>query len=72
MGGDIMRKCLRCDEIMVEGYMLKTENITSTASLVLGKGNSLLSSDTKGKIKVAVCPKCGEISIFFDKLDKIN
>lgn len=67
-----MRKCLRCDEIMVEGYMLKTENLTATASVVLGKGSGIFSSDTKGKIKAAVCPICGEISIFFDKLDKIN
>ncbi|GAA0086534.1 hypothetical protein UT300007_29740 [Clostridium sp. CTA-7] len=66
-----MRKCLRCDEVMIEDYMLKTENITSTASVVLGKGSGVL-SDNKGKIKAAICPKCGEISIFFDKLDKIK
>ena len=66
-----MRKCLRCDEVMIEGYMLKTENLTAQASVVLGKGTGIL-SDTKGKIKSAVCPKCGEISIFFDKLDKIK
>ena len=66
-----MRKCLRCDEIMIEDYMLKTENLTSISSVVLGKGNGVF-SDNKGKIKAAVCPKCGEISIFFDKLEKIN
>ena len=66
-----MRKCLRCDEVMIVGYMLKTENLTAQASVVLGKGTGIL-SDTKGKIKSAVCPKCGEISIFFDKLDKIK
>lgn len=66
-----MRKCLRCDEIMIEDYMLKTENLTATASVVLGKGSGIF-SETKGKIKAAVCPKCGEISIFFDKIEKIN
>lgn len=67
-----MRKCLRCDEVMVEGYTLKTVNITTVAPVVLSKGDSIFSSNTKGKIKSAICPKCGEISIFFDKLDKIN
>lgn len=67
-----MRKCLRCDEVMVEGYTLKTVNLTTVASVVLSKGDSIFSSNTKGKIKSAICPKCGEISIFFDKLDEIN
>lgn len=66
-----MRKCLRCNEIMVGDYMLKTENFTAQASVVLGKGSGVFSSN-KGKIKAAVCPNCGEISIFFDKLDKIK
>lgn len=66
-----MRKGLRCDEIMIEDYTLKTENITAQASVVLGKGSGVF-SDTKGKIKAAICPNCGEISIFFDKLDKIK
>lgn len=67
-----MRKCLRCDEVMIEDYILKTENLTALASVVLGKGDGIFSSNTLGKIKVAVCPKCGEISIFFDELDKIK
>ena len=66
-----MRKCLRYDEIMIEDYKLKTENITAQASVALGKGSGVF-SDTKGKIKASICPNCGEISIFFDKLDKIK
>ena len=66
-----MRKCLRYDEIMIEDYTLKTENITAQASVALGKGSGVF-SDTKGKIKASICPNCGEISIFFDKLDKIK
>ncbi|MCR8747111.1 hypothetical protein [Romboutsia lituseburensis] len=66
-----MRKCLRCDEVMVEDYMLKTENFTAYASVVLGKGSGVF-SDTKGKVKASVCPNCGEISIFFDKLEKVK
>ena len=66
-----MRKCLRCDEVMVEDYMLKTENITACASVVLGKGRGIF-SDTKGKVKASVCPNCGEISIFIDELEKVK
>ena len=57
-----MRKCLRCGETMSEGYMLKTENITAQASVMLGKG----------KVKAAVCSNCGEISLYFDKIEKIE
>lgn len=57
-----MRKCLRCNETMVEDYMLKTENFTAQASVLLGKGSGVFRY--KGKVKAAVCPNCGEISIF--------
>ena len=67
-----MRKCLRGDEVRPEDYILKTENVTVVASVVLGKVGGIFSSNTKGKVKAAVCPKCEEISIFFDKLDKIK
>lgn len=67
-----MRKCLRCDEVMIEEYMLKIENLTAQASVLLGKGEGIFSSMTLGKVKAAVCPKCGEVSIFFDELDKIK
>ena len=67
-----MRKCLRCDETMVENYMLKTENLTAIGPVILGTYDSILKSKNIGKIKAAICPKCGEISIFIDSLDKIN
>lgn len=66
-----MRKCLRCEEAMIEGYMLKTENITAQASVLLAKGNGAFFSSAKGKTKAAVCPKCGEISIYFEDIDKL-
>lgn len=34
-----MRKCLRCDEVMIEDYGLRTENLTAVASVVLSKGD---------------------------------
>lgn len=67
-----MRKCLRCEETMIEDYMLKTENLTAQASVLLAKGGGLLSSHTKGKVKAAVCPQCGEISIYFENVHKLK
>lgn len=66
-----MRKRLRCDNIMIEEYMLKTQNLTALSSVVLGKGSGLFSK-SKGKVKAAVCPNCGEISVYFDNLSKIK
>lgn len=67
-----MRECLRCGETMLEDYILKTENFTAQASVLLGKGTGLFCSDTKGKVRAAVCPKCGEISLFYDKIEKLQ
>ena len=52
--------------------MLKTENLTAIGRVILGTYDSILKSKNIGKIKAAICPKCGEISIFIDSLDKIN
>lgn len=38
---------------------------------MLGKGTGTF-FDTKGKVKDAVCSNCGEISIYFDKVEKIE
>lgn len=65
-----MRKCLRCEETMIEDYMLKTENLTAQASVLLAKGSGIFSG-ARGKVKAAVCPKCGEISIYFENVDKL-
>ncbi|NBK97480.1 MAG: hypothetical protein EOM50_05600 [Erysipelotrichia bacterium] len=67
-----MRKCLRCKEEMIENYRLEVSNWSAIGTLVLAKGGNLLLSDTIGKVNAAVCPKCGEIPIYLDDLDKIN
>jgi len=65
-----MRKCLRCEEAMLENYMLKTENLTAQASVLLAEGRGFF-SNAKGKVKAAICPKCGEISIYFEDVHKL-
>lgn len=61
-----MRKCYRCNSEMLECYGLKICSFTAgIAPVLLSKGQGILSEDL-GKIKVAVCPKCGEISLYTD------
>lgn len=60
-----MRKCVRCGEKMEEGFKLTG-----------GYGNAIRKKGFGGKAvypKAAVCPKCGEISIYVDdeQLEKL-
>lgn len=57
-----MRKCIRCGAEMKENYV-----ITSGYGIVIRpeKGRSAV------KPKVAVCPLCGEVSIYVEELEKL-
>ena len=63
-----MRNCLRCGAAMKEGCAVK----------VAGAGYGIvLSSDAKkvfggrmGEPKVAVCPSCGEVSLYLEQVEK--
>ena len=53
-----MRKCLRCDVEMREGFLLRADRPT-VGLYVTGK--------VFGEVdwlKAAVCPECGEVSIY--------
>ena len=59
-----MRKCHRCNTEMIEEYGLKISSINAgVASVMLSKGQGVFTSEL-GKIKAAVCPKCGEVSLY--------
>ncbi len=66
-----MRQCTRCGTEMVDNYSLKASNISAIATILLAKKNGILSNEL-GKIKVAVCPNCGELSLYFDQLEKLK
>ena len=53
-----MRNCLRCGAPMEEGY-----KITSGYGIVIRSGKRHVAV----KPKVAVCPQCGETSIYVEK-----
>ena len=64
-----MRKCIRCNSDMIENCDIKVE----------GAGYGIILSDSKkifaermGKPKVAICPSCGEISIYLENTDKLK
>ena len=67
-----MRKCIRCQSEMIEGYGLKVCNVlTGVAQVSLSKSTNVL-SDSLEKVNVAVCPCCGEISIYVENTDKLK
>lgn len=65
-----MRKCIRCQTEMIENCDIKVEG--ALYGIVIAKGENIFSKRI-GKPKIAVCPKCGEISIYIqtpEMLDK--
>ena len=58
-----MRVCIRCQTEMVEGCKLKDINGFSIR-IVYTKGGVF--TPRLGKTRIAVCPKCGEVSIYVE------
>lgn len=58
-----MRKCLRCKADMTENCDIKVEG--AGYGVVVAKSERVF-ADRVGKPKVAVCPECGEISIYIE------
>ena len=65
-----MRKCLRCGAEMKENRDLRVQG--AGCGLVLAKDENKLFGGRVGKPKVAVCPRCGEISLYLDDVEKLR
>ena len=65
-----MRKCLRCGAEMKENCDLRVQG--AGYGLVLCKDVDKLFGGRIGKPKVAVCPQCGEISLYLDEVEKLR
>lgn len=61
-----MRVCKNCGSTMVEGYKVKINNTTLFANMTIAK------KGFSEKPAVAVCPDCGEISLYIEKIDKVK
>jgi len=64
-----MRKCHRCDIEMVEGFNIKVENGGYGIKICNSKG--ILAKKIE-KPKAAICPKCGEISLYIENTEYIS
>lgn len=58
-----MRPCLRCNTEMEEGYGFKVQG--GTYGLKIADGDGLFAKRI-AEPKLAICPKCGEISLYID------
>ena len=64
-----MRKCIRCGAEMVEGCAVRQ---TDTACGIVIMESDRLFAHSLGKPKAAVCPECGEVSLYIEDLDKVR
>ena len=65
-----MRKCIRCGNEMKEGCAIKIEG--GGNGIVLSADENKLFGGRIGKTKVAICPNCGEVSIYIEDLEKLK
>ena len=63
-----MRKCLRCENEMVENL----EVMVSNGGYGIGVREKGMFKNAIGKIKCAVCPECGYTENYIENTDKIK
>ena len=63
-----MRVCKHCNSNMVEGFDVKVEG--GAYGIKISKGDGIFAKRLE-KPKVAICPKCGEISLYIENIDEI-
>lgn len=64
-----MRKCLRCDTEMIENCSIKIEGAGYGIKIAEGEG---VFAHRIAKPKVAICPKCGEVSMYIEESIKLK
>ena len=64
-----MRKCVRCQTEMIEDCDIKVQGAGYGLTIA---NNENFFADRIGKPKVAICPQCGEISIYIENLEKLD
>ncbi len=62
-----MRKCLRCNAVMVEGLEIKTND-----ALGLTIGQKGLFKAPIGKLIGAACPECGYVETYIENTEKLK
>lgn len=64
-----MRICKQCQCEMVEGFDVKVEG--AAYGIKISKGDGIFAKRLE-KPKVAICPQCGEISLYIKDLTEIQ
>lgn len=64
-----MRKCIRCGAAMLEGCAVRQSD---TACGVVIMESERFFAKAVGKLKAAVCPECGEVSMYIENTDKLK
>lgn len=59
-----MRQCLRCQTEMVEGCSIRVEG--AGYGIVMAADDKRVFAKRIGKPRVAICPNCGEVSIYVE------
>ena len=65
-----MRECIRCGEQMKEGCTIRVEG--SATGIIMSTKENAMFSGRIGYPKVAICPKCGEVSIYVENVEKLK
>lgn len=65
-----IRICIRCGVEMKENCSIKVEG--TGYGIVMSSDENKLFGGRIGKPKVAICPKCGEVSIYIEDMDKLK
>lgn len=65
-----MRKCIRCGTEMKEGCTIKIQG--AGYGIVMSMDENALFKGRIGSPKVAICPNCGEVSIYVDNIEKLK
>lgn len=63
-----MRECIRCKAEMVENLIIRDAGDATRIIITTDK----FFPKTLGKVRAAVCPECGEISIYVEDTDKLK
>ena len=63
-----MRQCIRCKAEMVENRIIRDAGDSHRIIITTDK----FFPKTLGKVRAAVCPECGEISIYIEDTDKLK
>lgn len=63
-----MRICYRCGIEMVEGFDVKVEG--GAYGIKISNGTGIFAKRIE-KPKVAICPNCGEISLYIENFSEI-